>query len=141
MKLKILIVCLGNICRSPTAHAIFATLRPSWHIESAGTCAEVGNSIDSRSLKELHRQGIVFSHTSRQLTREDILYYDYIFVSDAKRLRDVLHISPPQTHKKIMLLGESDIPDPYYFGNFESVFTLIYHACQKRIAQIESGEI
>jgi protein-tyrosine phosphatase len=135
---KILFVCLGNICRSPMAHGIMKSLQPTWEIQSAGTCAEVGCHIDNRASKELLDNGILFTHNARQLTKKDIAYYDYIFVSDHKRLLDAQMMADSKDLDKIRLLADKDIPDPYYFGNFSEVFAMIFTACQKRQKEINT---
>jgi protein-tyrosine phosphatase len=134
---KILFVCLGNICRSPTAHAIAQKIRPDWEFESAGTCAEVGNTIDPRAQNELRKNNILFSHIARQLTKNDIGYYDYIFVSDGARLRDVQKLASHDQRSKIKLLANMNIPDPYYDCNFNEVFAIIKRSVENRIQEIE----
>ena len=146
--LSILFVCLGNICRSPLAHAVLRSLTlthtPSQtlitHIDSAGTGAyHTGSPPDLRTLDVLARHGITdYDHGARKVTLADFEDFDYIFAMDASNLRDLLRmqrrVDSTKGHKskaKVMLFGEfggkrkaEQVGDPYYGEDdgFEEVY-------------------
>ena len=142
--MKILMVCLGNICRSPLAQGVMEDLASKsnldWEIASAGTSSfHVGEKPDPRSVEIAAKNGIDISHQRSQLLKvEDLDYYDYILVMDKSNYKDAISLSTSEEQKeKIQLfleLGESEIievPDPYYTKGFDYVFDLINEACQK----------
>ncbi len=132
MKPKVLFVCWGNICRSPCAHAVLQQLRPDLTVDSAGTQAHVGEETDIRMRKVLAAHDIQFTHKSRQFTKRDAEFFDFIFVSDAKRLIDAKMMVDEKHWSKFQLidfLDERDIPDPYYEDNFAEVFDIISRCC------------
>ena len=131
--MKILMVCLGNICRSPLAHGIMEDLAKKegldWEVDSAGTGNwHVGESPDKRST------AIDISEQScRQFTAKDFERYDKIFVMDDMNLRDVLKlVRNEDDHEKVSLLLENAIvPDPYYEDDlFDDVFKMIEKGCK-----------
>ncbi|KAM4770754.1 low molecular weight phosphotyrosine protein phosphatase isoform 2-T2 [Rhinophrynus dorsalis] len=145
--MSVLFVCLGNICRSPIAEAVFRKLvtdegiANQWSIDSAATSDwNVGCSPDSRALKCLKTHGIETSHKARQITRDDFLSYDYILCMDESNLRDLKRkCSQVQNCKaKIELLGSYDpqkrliIEDPYYGRDedFETVYQQCVRCCK-----------
>lgn len=137
--MKILMVCLGNICRSPLAHGIMEDLAKKegldWEVDSAGTGNwHVGESPDKRSTAIARKYGIDISEQScRQFTAKDFERYDKIFVMDDMNLRDVLKlVRNEDDHEKVSLLLENAIvPDPYYEDDlFDDVFKMIEKGCK-----------
>ena len=145
MKTKILMVCLGNICRSPLAHGILDSMLDSnkFEVQSAGTGAwHVGQKPDPRSIEIANKNNIDISHQrAQQFSTYDYEIYDYIFVMDKANYRDVVKLAKtPQEIKKVSLLldstypgQEKEVPDPYYGGKngFKQVYDLIFKACEK----------
>ncbi len=144
---KVLFVCMGNICRSPTAQGVFrkmlaeAGLESSVHVESAGTHAyHVGEPPDARALQAAKRRGIEIGDLrARQVTPDDFRDFDFILAMDWENLA-LLQQQCPRAHKhKLHLLmrfaGEHDaatVPDPYYGGpeGFNTVLDYVEDACQ-----------
>ncbi|TEW55974.1 low molecular weight phosphotyrosine protein phosphatase [Psychromonas sp. RZ22] len=147
---KILIVCLGNICRSPTAEAVLkakAKLRGiNIEVDSAGTINHhQGKGPDQRSRAAGERRGYSFQGiTSRPVTTQDFAYFDYIFAADRQNKIDLLTRCPEQYADKIALflslsdVKESEIPDPYYGGEqgFELVLDLLEKASDQLLDKI-----
>jgi len=146
--MKILMVCLGNICRSPLAQGIFEDIAAkkelSCEIASAGTSSfHAGEKPDPRSIAIAAENGIDISNQrSQELLVEDLEYYDIIFVMDKSNYRDAMSLASTDAQKeKIKLFleyGESEVaevPDPYYTKGFDYVFDLINDAskviCEK----------
>jgi len=139
---RILVVCLGNICRSPLAHGIFESLlNDDFFVDSAGTGAyHIGNPPDSRSIAVAKKNGIDISHQkARQFKPSDFDDFDFIYVMDQQNLTDVTSLARNNNDlKKVRLLCDIeelegiDVPDPYYGGKqgFEDVFRLIHTACE-----------
>lgn len=137
--MKILMVCLGNICRSPLAHGIMENLVKEkgldWEVDSAGTGDwHVGQAPDRRSIAIARKYGLDISEQCcRQFTIQDFDDYDRIFVMDRMNLRDVLNLSRDEEDRaKIrLLLDKEEVPDPYYEDSqFDPVFRMIENGCQ-----------
>ncbi|XP_038656310.1 low molecular weight phosphotyrosine protein phosphatase isoform X3 [Scyliorhinus canicula] len=140
---SVLFVCLGNICRSPIAEAIFRKLATDqgiinkWMIDSAGVIDfNVGNSPDSRALNCIGQHG---TETTHKVTKNDFLTFDYMLCMDESNLRDLKRMAEKVKNYKseIKLLGSFDpqnhlyIQDPYY-GNdadFEDVYQQCLRCC------------
>jgi len=145
MKTSILMVCLGNICRSPTAQGVMehlvveAGLVDKVTIDSAGTGDwHVGRQADPRTREAALRRGYDLSaQRARQVQREDFERFDYVLAMDRQNYRDLVDLAPPElTHKVTLLLDHAgpagrDVPDPYYgeTDGFEEVLDLVEHAC------------
>jgi protein-tyrosine phosphatase len=114
---KLLVVCIGNICRSPMAAALFANRLPKGCVvESAGVAALVGEAADPEAVALLRARGIdLSSHRARQLTPEMALANDLILVMDAGQQRAVERIAPTARGRvhRLGRFGEFDVPDPY----------------------------
>lgn len=137
--MKILMVCLGNICRSPLAEGIMQHLSNEqglgWEIDSAGTGNwHVGEGPDRRSTRTARNHGIDISNQVCRLFRQsDFEEFDHIFVMDKYNLGDVLDMAgnDEQAQKVKLLLGDKIVPDPYHDDTlFEPVFTLIEGGCK-----------
>src|SRR5690554_3841253 len=130
-KHKILFICMGNICRSPSAEAIFsklikdAGLTDQFVIDSAGTHAyHVGHAPDNRSVVAAGNRGIDMNHLrARQVEAADFLHYDRLIVMDRANLNELKKRFPDQSHDKVSLMmsyaekrSETEVPDPYYGG-------------------------
>ena len=139
--LKVLMVCLGNICRSPLAHGIFADLstHKNIQVDSAGTAAyHVGNPPDPRSQEVALSHGIDISgQKARQFTAEDFERYEHIYVMDRSNYSNVMRLATQEHHrsKVELLIPNTEVPDPYYGGydGFEDCYQMILKACQNRI--------
>ncbi len=144
-QVKVLFVCMGNICRSPTAHGVFrklvqqAGLEAKIQIDSAGTHAyHTGEPPDPRSQAAAKDRGIDISDLrSRVVEIEDFRNYDYILVMDHNNYNHLMNLSPPELQNKIQLfleyapeLKSQAVPDPYYSGldGFELALDMIEKA-------------
>lgn len=142
---RVLFVCMGNICRSPTAEGAFVKVLKekapdlSLHIDSAGTHAyHVGEPPDPRARRAAERRGIDLSRQrARRVSVEDFASFDLILAMDKLNHAVLLDMSPPEYHERIRLLlqfaprlEQDDVPDPYYGGSngFERVLDLVEEA-------------
>ena len=140
---NVLMVCLGNICRSPLAYGIFQDLVADQNInvDSAGTANyHTGAAPDPRSRKIAAQHGIdIRQHKARQFVVEDFDQFDYIYVMDYSNLQNVLRLaSNDQDRAKVhLLLGDEEVEDPYYDGKerFAVVFNKIQKACKQILEQ------
>jgi protein-tyrosine phosphatase len=154
-KVNILFVCMGNLCRSPTAEAVFrhrvaeARLDAQFVIASAGThVAHKGDPADTRAQRFAAQRGYDMSkQRTRQLMREDFARFDYLLAMDDKNLAAMTRASPEEHIAKLSLLmnfssrGESiGIPDPYYGGGqgFERVLDMVEDATQGFLRHIRT---
>ena len=144
MKTKVLFVCMGNICRSPTAEATFRSivlkqeLSDFFEIDSAGTHAyHIGNPPDSRSQQTARKYGVDLSNQrARQVHENDFYYYDYIIAMDTDNIEILRSICPADSQSQIKLLLDylpdasfQSVPDPYFEGKFDEVFETVHAAC------------
>lgn len=145
--MKILMVCLGNICRSPLAEGIMQHLADDkgldWQVDSAGTGGwHVGQGPDRRSVRTAGRHGIDISgQVCRQFRRQDFNAFDHILVMDKYNLSDLLNMAPDEAAgaKVELLLVNKEVPDPYYDDSlFEPVFQLIQQGCMDFIKRYQS---
>lgn len=143
--MKILMVCLGNICRSPLAEGILTHKAQqqnlNFTVDSAGTAAyHVGELPDSRSIETAKKMGIdITSQRARQFVVEDFDKFDRIYTMDQSNYNNILSLARhlDDEHKVEMILNESnpdtnmEVPDPYYGGDdgFKHVFELLNAAC------------
>ena len=142
-KIKILFVCMGNICRSPTAEGAFRSqiekhgVEYLFEIDSAGTHAyHVGSQPDSRSQLAANRCDVDISdQRGRQVHESDFYHYDYIFAMDASNLADLQFICPDEHQHKLSLMLDNipnnqgkSVPDPYFEGRFDEVFEMLNRA-------------
>jgi protein-tyrosine phosphatase len=143
--IKILMVCLGNICRSPLAEGILKSKLPSntFFVDSAGTANyHVGCTPDKRSISIAKKYGLNISSCSgRQFSVADFDTFDYIYVMDASNYDNVIALSRDEHDiKKVKLImnelypnEDLDVPDPYYGGDegFENVYVMLEDSCSK----------
>ncbi len=153
---SVLFVCLGNICRSPTAEGIFRNLLEHENladvisVDSAGTHAyHVGEAPDPRAQHEARRRGIeIGTLRGRQARPEDFERFDYVLAMDRENHRNLLAICSPQHRTKLHMaldftpdIGRSDVPDPYYDNGFNAVYTMIEAAAQGLLADIRTRHL
>ncbi len=153
-KLKILFVCLGNICRSPLAEAIFKhkirerKLDHRVEFASCGTANyHVGDTPDPRTIKNALKNGVVIDHLGRQLSTHDLEEYDYILAMDHSNHTNILRLANAKNHShKIRLMRSFDlspageeVPDPYYGdeAGFQNVFDILSHSIDSFIHHLE----
>ncbi len=153
-KIKILFVCMGNICRSPLAHAVFldlvkkARVEENFEIESCGTGSwHVGSLPDKRMRAEAKKHGIIMDHPARTWHEEDAEYFDIILPMDRTNLQELLTRADSAYHNKIQLFRTYDpeadetndeVPDPYYGGaqGFALVYDIVDRTCKKLLAEM-----
>lgn len=144
-KMNILMVCLGNICRSPLAEGILQHLADekglNWKVDSAGTGNwHVGQGPDRRSVRTARQHGIDISRqVCRQFSAKDFDRFDLIFAMDHNNLRDIRAMArSEQDRRKVkLLLHDKDVPDPYWDDSqFEAVFELIEGGCKDAIKEL-----
>ena len=141
--IKVLFVCLGNICRSPLAGGVFKEkvkekgLIGHIKVDSAGTSGfHLGEDPDPRSCEIAKENGIELKHSGRQLVRDDFENYDYILAMDKSNYEDILNLKKHSgmSDSEVVMFRDfdnsqsgEDIPDPYYGGKdgFEKVYQLI----------------
>lgn len=143
MPVKILMVCLGNICRSPLAEGILASKLPSdkFIVDSAGTGNyHIGRQPDQRSILVAKKNGLdITTQKGRQFTSKDFDEFDYIFVMDSSNYDNVIELAKSDLHKtKVEMIlnhlfpGENvDVPDPYYGlqNGFDMVYEMLDETC------------
>lgn len=152
MMKKILVICLGNICRSPTAEAVLRATAQQMEVEievdSAGTINyHQGNQPDKRSMAAGGKRGYSFKGIrSRQVHFSDFEYFDLILAADNNNVDDLKVICPTHLHYKIALFlsyakaKTTEIPDPYYGGEagFELVLDLLEDASTQLLTIINN---
>ncbi len=145
--MKILMVCLGNICRSPLAHGVLEHLAKQkgldWEIDSAGTGNwHVGKQPDRRSIAIAKKYGVDISgQCCRQFDVNDFDTYDHILVMDYSNQNDVKALARTEDdHKKVSLFLKDDIvPDPYYDDTqFDPVYLMVEKRCKEIIEEFSS---
>jgi protein-tyrosine phosphatase len=158
--MRILFVCMGNICRSPTAEGVMRGLLRAEGLErvvaidSAGTGGwHAGDPPDSRAVAAARSRDIVVDGAARQVTDEDFERYDLLLAMDRENERDLLARAPDaQARAKVRLLrefdpasaaaGDLDVPDPYYGGphGFDRVLDLVEAACRGLLDEVRTAD-
>jgi protein-tyrosine phosphatase len=150
MKTKILMVCLGNICRSPLAEGILKSKIDSNKVvvDSAGTGHwHIGNKPDPRSIEVAKKHQLdITNQRGRQFSKQDFDNFDYIFVMDTSNKENVLSLARNDSDKeKVHLILDElfpnenvDVPDPYYGGGqgFENVYQMLDEACESFVNRL-----
>lgn len=154
-QIRVMFVCLGNICRSPLAEGVFAAkvreagLAAHFHIESAGTGSwHVGDPPDKRMLQTASRHGVPLPSRGQQFAYADFERFDHILVMDRNNLHDVLFLDRKERFSdKVKLFREFDpepgdyqVPDPYYGGEegFERVYQMVDRTCDALLASLRA---
>ncbi len=142
MPIKVLFVCLGNICRSPLAEAIFnhkvekLGRQSDFEVQSCGTANyHIGHSPDPRTIRNAKKNGIEINHRGRQLSENDLDSFDYIVAMDASNLQNIFRLerAMENSHKIFLMRSldpfgkDQDVPDPYYEEekDFQEVFDIL----------------
>lgn len=138
--MRVLMVCLGNICRSPLAEGILKAKRPDWKVDSAGTSNyHIGKPPHPGSVEIARKFGIDISdQRARQFTAADYSNFDLILTMDQQNYNDVARLAMEEGEKdKVkLILNLSDpamnraVPDPYHTGRFEEVYQLLDEALE-----------
>ncbi len=151
---KLCFVCLGNICRSPTAEGIFRHLVAEkgldsyFEIDSAGTSAyHEGEAANSKSRQTARSHGISLDSRARRFEYSDLEYFDLILAMDRENHSDILQLDSAGHHEgKVLLMrefdpdpGDKEVPDPYFGGmdGFERVFDVVHRSCVNLLDQLE----
>jgi protein-tyrosine phosphatase len=157
---RILFVCAGNICRSPTAEGVMrrlvadAGLEGAVEIESAGTGGwHAGEAADARATAAAARRGITLAGVAREVTQEDLERFDLVLAMDRANLVELRAIAPgTRALAKVRLLREFDpasaggedldVPDPYYGGarGFDTVLDLVTAACRGLLGDLRARQ-
>lgn len=153
MKISVLFVCMGNICRSPTAEAVFrqrveaAGLAHAIYIDSAGTHDyHIGDAPDPRTRRAAQQRGYDMSALrGRQVAREDFARFDYVLAMDQANLAILQRLRPQDALSHLGLFlefasrhREREVPDPYYGGSdgFERVLDMVEDAAEGLLAHL-----
>jgi protein-tyrosine phosphatase len=144
--IRIMFVCLGNICRSPLAEAILKHkvkslgLENQFEIQSSGTADyHVGEDPDPRTLQVAKERGVSIDHKGQQFKRYQLEDFDYIIVMDAQNLLEVTRVAGYHSNKMIKMRyydpghQNENVPDPWYgsFEDFEDCFDLLDRCCDQ----------
>jgi protein-tyrosine phosphatase len=153
--MKVLFVCLGNICRSPLAEGIFNHLLQEQNLQqkvscdSAGTASyHIGELPDERAIKIAKQNNIKLTHKARQFNKNDFYHFDLIIAMDRNNLRDITKQMPANAKATVKLMREFDylpenydVPDPYYgdFKDFEWVYNMLLRCNQNLLDYIKNN--
>jgi protein-tyrosine phosphatase len=151
---RVLFVCLGNICRSPTAEGIFQHLvnerglQAYFEIDSAGTSGwHEGEPANSKSRATAEGHGVKLLTRSRALKPSDLSYFDLILAMDRQNFRDILSLNRDDTYRnKVVMMrdfdteGSGDVPDPYYdaLEGFELVYQILWRSSTAMLDRLET---
>jgi protein-tyrosine phosphatase len=156
-KVKVLFVCLGNICRSPLAEAIFKHkisergLDKFIEADSCGTSNyHIGDQPDPRTIANAKQNGVAINHCGRQFCEEDFKKFDYILAMDKSNYNNILRLpSSSQFSTKVKMMRDFDpvakgeVPDPYYGGEkgFQEVFDILSRSIDKFVERLEQEDL
>ena len=161
-KIKVLMVCHGNICRSTMSESVFthyvnqAGLADWFEIDSAATSREeIGNPPHYGTVNKLRQEHIpLVPHRARQMTRNDYLYYDYLIGMDTENIRNMIRIaggedSQGKIYKMLSFAGyehthklseAGDVADPWYTGDFEATYRDVVNGCRGLLVYLRDHE-
>ena len=156
--IKVLFVCMGNICRSPTAEGVFRDVVKQHdmsdviRIDSAGTHAyHIGESPDSRSQSTALSHGVnLSSQRARKVAKTDFDHFDYVIAMDRSNLENLKQLKSSEQAAKLHLFMEfakgrdnEEVPDPYYGGGngFEDVFNMVKDASEGLLQHIVDNDL
>lgn len=152
---KVMFVCLGNICRSPMAEAMFKHIvrqeakDKKYLIDSSGTSAyHIGSAPDSRMRATARQHSVEMNHAAKQFKKEHFQQFDHIIAMDESNYRNMIRLTQNDQHrKKVRLMrdfdlsvdGSPEVPDPYYGGDegFEEVYQIVKRSCEELFKQLE----
>jgi len=154
-RVGVLFVCMGNICRSPLARALFEHqsaargVADRLEIDSCGTGAwHAGHGADPRTIMVAQAHGIPMSHTARQYRREDSARFDFVVAMDRANLRDLEALGCPPGRARLLRTFDpgaehDEVPDPYYGGpeGFERMYDMIDRACRHLLERVLDGDV
>ncbi len=156
MEISVLFVCLGNICRSPLAEAVFqslvdeAGLTDRFRVDSAGTGSwHVGEPPDARAQSVARDNGIRLNGTARRIEPGDLSSFDWVIAMDRNNRRSIESLANLTADARIHLLREfdphaadSDVPDPYYGGpsGFQEVYDIVDRSCRVLLDHVVAQE-
>ncbi len=156
--MKVLFVCLGNICRSPAGEGVFrkklkeAGLEDNFEVDSAGTAGyHIGERADQRMITHCRERGYdITPHRARQLSKADLKEYDLLLAMDKSNYRNIVSLDPAGEYRhKVKMMTDfvsskdvSEVPDPYYDGPeaFHFVIDLLEEGCDDLLNEIFSGK-
>lgn len=154
-KVRVLFVCLGNICRSPLGAAILKKKisengMDRWvEVDSCGTSNyHIGDGADPRTIANASKNGVPIDHCARQLTEEDLSRFDYVFAMDKSNYQNILRLVPEAEalRQRVRMMREFDplskggeVPDPYHGGEqgFQDVFDILDRSTDGFIAHLQ----
>lgn len=154
MKVRVLFVCLGNICRSPLAEGVFkhlvaeAGLDHHFEIDSAGTASyHTGDPPDPRTAAVARARGIALTSTARQIVRTDLQRFDYVIAMDAENRDNIERVARAAAPRAAIHMlrefdpeahNDLDVPDPYYGGprGFDNVHDMVERSCRQLLTHL-----
>ncbi|WP_445489869.1 low molecular weight protein-tyrosine-phosphatase [Niallia sp. 03133] len=152
MEVNVLFICLGNICRSPMAEAIFRDLVKKEGLDNKVSCDSAGTggwhvgnpphkgTRDILKINNISDEGIM----ARQFIKEDIEQFEYLIAMDPSNIKNIQKLSGDSAVKTRLLLDYTDqkkgkeVPDPYYTGNFDEVYGLVREGCEALLKEIKT---
>lgn len=152
MPVRVVFVCLGNICRSPMADAVFqnmvsqAGLDGQIAVDSCGTAGwHVGEPPHPGTQREFEKHNIPYQHRARQLEQADLVRADYLVAMDADNLAGIQRLGATSAEVALLLsyapeLGLRSVPDPWYTDRFDETYQLIETACTRLLAHVREQE-
>lgn len=152
MPVQVTFVCLGNICRSPMAEAVFqhlveqAGLTDKISVDSCGTGGwHAGEPPHPGTRKVLENHAVPYLHQARQISQLDLTGADYLIAMDQDNLQDIRNLGPARGETALLLsyapqLEIREVPDPYYTNRFEEVYQMVDAGCRGLLAHIRQKE-